>query len=119
VRWIVSIALLLFATCWLACEIEAPASALTSRLLVSQWRRTVDGWERLVPAPPAANAQFDIVTESHPHPIILSLLEGMISVFVLVAFSSDAVADGDMVRTEPLATTEADTQSETDISLQV
>jgi hypothetical protein len=102
VRWIVGIVLLLIATGWLACEFEAPVGAVTSRLLVSEWRRTVNGWERLAPVATAANAQFDALTECHPHPIILSLLEGMVSVLVLVAFSSDAVPVRNAIEAEKL-----------------
>jgi hypothetical protein len=116
VRWIVGIALLLIATGWLACEFESPAGEIANRPLVSQWRRTVDGWERLVPASSAADVKFDALTECHPHPIILSLLEGMISVLVLVAFSSDAVSVGGAAECEELAIAETGTQGETGLS---
>ncbi len=114
-RWIVGIALLLFATGWLACEFKAPAEAVASRLLVSEWRRTVNGWERLVPVAIATNAQFDALTESHPHPIILSLLEGMVSVLVLVAFSSDAVPVRDAGEPKK-SVAETDTPTEDNLS---
>ncbi len=115
-RWIVGIALLLITTGWLACEFESPAGAAANRPLVSQWRRTVDGWERLIPVSSAAAAPFDALTECHPHPIILSLLEGMISVLVLVAFSSDPVPVGAATEREKLATTETGTQGEDNLS---
>jgi hypothetical protein len=88
VRWIVAIVLILTAAVWLACELESPADSAANHLLLGTWRRTTGGWERLVPKSPtpAATSECDL-WDCHPHPVIMSLLEGMLSVMLLVAFS--------------------------------
>ena len=84
-RWTFSILLLLIASGWLACRVDAPANSSANRLAMSQWRHTASGWERLIPEPtPPPDDDF---WTRHPHPVVLTLLEGMLSVFVLLAFS--------------------------------
>ena len=56
-------------------------------LAISQWRHTISGWERLVPAPSTQMTRDSDLPTCHLHPVVLSLLEGMLSVLVLVAFS--------------------------------
>jgi hypothetical protein len=85
VRWTFSILLLLIASGWLACRVDVPASSSASRLAMSQWRHTARGWERLIPEPTLQ--PDDDLWARHPHPVVLTLLEGMLSVFALVAFS--------------------------------
>jgi len=87
VRWIVAIASLLFAAGWLASQLDAPPSSTSNQLVISQWRRTVNGWERLIPTPSTPFSHSNDLSACHPHPVVLSLLEGMLSVLMLVLFS--------------------------------
>ncbi|HEY2826087.1 MAG TPA: hypothetical protein VGJ04_00685 [Pirellulales bacterium] len=89
-RWIVAIALLLGATGWLACDFESPTLPAGNLLATTQWRHTVNGWERLITSPGGSQAGRVDLAECQLHPIVLSLLEGMLSVLMLAAFSSTA-----------------------------
>jgi hypothetical protein len=92
VRWIIAIVSLLLAAGWLACQLEASPSSSSNQLVISQWRRTVNGWERLIPAPTTPLSHCNDLSGCLPHPVVLSLLEGMLSILVLVAFSPCAKA---------------------------
>jgi hypothetical protein len=108
VRWIVAIVLFLSAAVWLACDLESPANSAANHLLLGAWRRTTGGWERLVPKSPApaATSERDL-WDCHPHPVVMSLLVGMVSVMLLVAFSPGKPSYPASESTTPLPTQEA------------
>jgi hypothetical protein len=87
VRWIVGIILLLFVVGWLACQLEVSATNTVIQVVPTLWRHTARGWERMTPSPAPPTQSSNEFWAIHPHPLILTLLEGMLSVLVLVAFS--------------------------------
>ena len=96
-RWIlVGLAVLVLAG-WLGhtYELNLPR---TPQVRTSQWRRTVDGWERIAitckPVFPTPNL-LGLPTpqhSAHPHPIVVSLLMAMLSTFALVANDCGSVS---------------------------
>lgn len=89
VRWIVAIVFLLGDAGWLACQFETSASSAGDHVVTTQWRHMAYGWERVITLSPPKqpwHASNDFWA-FQPHPIILALFEGMLSVLVLVAFS--------------------------------
>jgi hypothetical protein len=88
VRWIVAIALMLGVLGCVACQFDMTAQLSKNQLATTQWRRTASGWERLITRSlPIQSNQAEELWLCHLHPIVLTLLEGMLSVLVLVAFS--------------------------------
>ncbi len=97
-RWILAIAMFLVGLGWIGYQFECPVSAPKHRLLTSQWRRTVDGWEKVTVQEneiSMLSGRIDTMSPAdawayHPHPIVFSLLLAMLSTLVLVAFSPES-----------------------------
>ena len=89
VRWIVGILLAVAIIGWFACRFETPTTDTRNPRVPTQWRRTADGWEKvsaLSTATPEQRAANELAANS-PHPVIMSMFVGLLSVLVLVAFS--------------------------------
>lgn len=73
---------LLVAIGWLACEIQLPGTSPAAGARLDSWRRTRDGWER-------ATWLTSQITSRRPalHPGVVALLELLLSLTILVAFS--------------------------------
>jgi hypothetical protein len=94
-RWIVALTALLVGAGWLGYLLDVPIDGPIHQISMAQWRRTVDGWEKVA----VRSNEVSMLTgriasvvpgdiwDSHPHPIVLSLLLAMFSTLALVAFS--------------------------------
>jgi len=73
---------LLVAIGWLACEIRLPGTPTASGVRLDSWRRTRDGWEK-------ATWLTSQIPSRRPalHPGVVGLLELLLSLAVVVAFS--------------------------------
>src|SRR6266566_3440361 len=87
-RTILGILLSLIFIGLLACAIDSPIGTSANSTLNTQWRRTADGWEKVSAlwGNMTAHSSIDEMWHAQPHPIILSLLIGLVSTFILVAF---------------------------------
>lgn len=79
---------LLVAIGWLACEIRLPETPTASGARLDSWRRTRDGWEK-------ATWLTSQIPSRRPalHPGVVGLLELLLSLTVLVAFSGHPSAN--------------------------
>src|SRR5262249_12796859 len=93
---------------WLGCAFDSTQPE-APRVRASQWRRTVDGWERLSIRSNAISAAASPFGSSgasmghHPHPTLFSLLVSMLSPFVLVANHCDYAIFGSKASVSRLA----------------
>lgn len=87
-RTILGILLSLVFIGMLAYVIDSPGEPSTNTSPTTQWRRTADGWEKVSALwdSMTAHSTMDEMWHAQPHPIVLSLLMGLVSTFVLVAF---------------------------------
>ena len=94
-RWIVAITAILVCTGWFSCQFDVPIGGSVHRASITEWRRTVDGWEKVAVRSNEVSVLTDHIASvvpgdiwvSHPHPLVLSLLLAMLSALALVAFS--------------------------------
>ncbi len=97
-RSIAAITLLLAACGWIGLEINLPNHEICRRVSTGEWRRTVDGWQKVVVNSDQitftnGNASAYISGDfwaCHPHPIVWTLLVALLSVLVLTAFDAAA-----------------------------
>jgi hypothetical protein len=79
-RWIGWLSLWLFALGWLAAEL--PLEKARPGDTLTQWRRTVDGWERAAWLMPPASSPCPTL-----HPLVVGLLQAFLTLAALIAFS--------------------------------
>ncbi|HZZ29900.1 MAG TPA: hypothetical protein VFE46_18025 [Pirellulales bacterium] len=91
-RWSIIILFMLGFAIGLACEIETSGDVTKTKPLPATWRLTPNGWQRATAFSVyvVANHNENVLSLSPvlPHPIILSLFIGLLSVLILLAFSS-------------------------------
>jgi len=88
-RWIIAISISLAAVGFLAIWIDLPGMARELTGPFAEWRRSANGWEI---ASTLTDRISDRVSSSlaltnEPHPVIISLLTGLLSTLSLVAFT--------------------------------
>lgn len=87
-RWIVAIVFALGAIGYVAYQFDEPSAFNLNPLAASRWRRTNNGWERLISNHISDRAGDGTdLPPPHPHPVVFALFLTMASVFVLLACS--------------------------------
>lgn len=84
-RWIVVLVLLLTGIGWLMAEVRIGEPSLT-QLTSSDWRKTRDGWERPTWLAPPIEGKPAI------HPAVVGIIQLLVSMLALVAFSGESSA---------------------------
>jgi len=88
-RWIIALSLTLVAVGFLAVWINLPGMAGELANPLIEWRRSAHGWERvsLVAERISDGISNSLAPTSGPHPVIVSLLTGLLSTLSLAAFT--------------------------------
>jgi hypothetical protein len=88
-RWIIAISLTLAAVGFLSLWINLPGMASELAGPLTEWRHTADGWEKVSSLTEQISNRISssLAPASGPHPVIVSLLTGLLSTLSLVAFT--------------------------------
>jgi len=87
-RWIIAISLTLAALGLLALCIDLPGIAIEFSGQSAGWRRTADGWERASSLIQHMSSNWERnFALAEPHPVVISLLMGLLSTLSLAAFA--------------------------------
>jgi len=88
-RWIIAISMALATVGLLALFIDLPSLASELTAPMTEWRHTADGWEKVSSLTEQISDRISsgLATASGPHPVIISLLTGLLSTLCLVAFT--------------------------------